>query len=77
MAKLGAQKAVRAETAEPELQELDVSVVIPCLNEEGSVATVVEKALAGIAAAGLRGEVIVADSFSIGNASRRTARRPQ
>ena len=72
MAKLGAQKAVRAETVEPELQEIDVSVVIPCLNEEGSVATVVEKALAGIAAAGLRGEVIVADNDST-DASRERA----
>ena len=45
-------------------QELDVSVVIPCLNEEKSVATVVRKALAGIAAAGLSGEVVVADNNS-------------
>lgn len=45
-------------------EELDVSVVIPCLNEEAAVATVVEKALAGIAAAGLRGEVVVADNGS-------------
>ena len=44
--------------------ELDVSVVIPCLNEEDSVAIVVEKALVGIAAAGLRGEVIVSDNGS-------------
>jgi hypothetical protein len=46
------------------VDELDVSVVIPCLNEENSVAIVVEKALAGIAAAGLRGEVIVSDNGS-------------
>ena len=45
-------------------QGLDVSVVIPCLNEEESVATVVRKALAGIAAAGLSGEVVVADNNS-------------
>lgn len=53
--------AVHAGSAE---DELDVSVVIPCLNEEDSVATVVAKALAGIAAAGLRGEVVVADNGS-------------
>jgi glycosyltransferase involved in cell wall biosynthesis len=53
-------------------QELDVSVVIPCLNEEESVATVVKKALAGIAAAGLSGEVVVADNNSE-DASRRRA----
>jgi glycosyltransferase involved in cell wall biosynthesis len=42
----------------------DISVVIPCLNEEDSVAIVVEKAFAGIAASGLTGEVIVADNGS-------------
>jgi glycosyl transferase family 2 len=42
----------------------EVSVVIPCLNEAPSVATVVAKAFAGLAAAGVRGEVIVADNGS-------------
>jgi hypothetical protein len=45
--------------------ELDVSVIIPCLNEEAAVGVVVEKALAGIAAVGLTGEVIVADNGSV------------
>jgi glycosyltransferase involved in cell wall biosynthesis len=44
--------------------ELDVSVVIPCLNEEASVAKVVENAWAGITASALRGEVIVVDNGS-------------
>jgi glycosyltransferase involved in cell wall biosynthesis len=44
--------------------EPDVSVVIPCLNEEDSVAVVIEKALAGFTAAGLRGEIVVADNGS-------------
>jgi glycosyltransferase involved in cell wall biosynthesis len=44
--------------------EVEISVVIPCLNEEESVAIVVAKALEGIAATGLRGEVIVADNNS-------------
>ena len=57
----------------PSIGDLDVSVIIPCLNEEESVATVVEKAFAGIAAAGLRGEVIVADNNSE-DASRERAR---
>jgi Glycosyl transferase family 2 len=52
--------------------ELDVSVIIPCLNEERSVAAVVEKAWAGIAASGLRGEVIVVDNGST-DASRERA----
>src|SRR6267378_2166095 len=44
--------------------ELDVSVVIPCLNEANSLAFCVEKALTAIRSAGLRGEVIVADNGS-------------
>src|SRR5258706_15425910 len=44
--------------------ELDVSIVIPCLNEANSLAFCVEKALTAIRTAGLRGEVIVADNGS-------------
>lgn len=43
---------------------LDVSVVIPCLNEANSLALCVEKAIASFRQAGLRGEVIVADNGS-------------
>ena len=43
---------------------LDVSVVIPCLNEANSLAFCVEKAIASFRQAGLRGEVIVADNGS-------------
>ncbi len=43
---------------------LDISVVMPCLNEEASVAICVSKAWHGIRAAGLTGEVIVADNGS-------------
>lgn len=59
--KVGGSPAARAHAA---ALERDVSVIIPCLNEEASVATVVEKALAGIAASGLEGEVIVVDNGS-------------
>jgi glycosyltransferase involved in cell wall biosynthesis len=45
-------------------RELDITVVIPCLNEEASVGIVVAKALAGIEATGLRGEVVVVDNAS-------------
>jgi len=41
-----------------------VSVVIPCLNEEASIALVVEAARAGIAALGIDGEVVVVDNGS-------------
>lgn len=40
----------------------DVSVVLPCLNEEDSVALCVAEALEAIGAAGLVGEVIVVDN---------------
>jgi glycosyltransferase involved in cell wall biosynthesis len=44
--------------------ELDVSVVLPCLNEEETVAATVEKARRWFAEAGVRGEVIVVDNGS-------------
>jgi Glycosyl transferase family 2 len=44
--------------------EVDVSVVIPCLNEEAGIARVVEQAQAGLESAGLSGEIIVVDNAS-------------
>jgi len=55
------------------VSEPDVSVVIPCLDEAATVATVVEKARAGIAAAGLTGEVIVVDNGSTDASAERAA----
>ena len=49
---------------ESEGSPLDVSVVIPCLNEANSIGYCVEKALAAFQAAGLRGEVVVSDNGS-------------
>src|SRR4051812_48731835 len=43
---------------------VDVSVVLPCLNEEETIAAVVDEAAAAFVAAGLRGEVIVVDNGS-------------
>jgi len=45
-------------------QPVDVSVVIPCLNEANSLAYCVDKALEAFRKAGLSGEVIVADNGS-------------
>jgi hypothetical protein len=42
----------------------EVSVVFPCLNEQRTIAECVRQALAAMAGAGLRGEVIVADNGS-------------
>src|SRR5258706_1066926 len=43
---------------------VDVSVVIPCLNEANSIGICVEKAKKAFAEAGLRGEGVVADNGS-------------
>ena len=45
-------------------QQVEVSVVIPCLNEARSVATCVDKALRAFEASGIGGEVVVADNGS-------------
>jgi len=45
-------------------EALELSVVMPCLNEEETLGTCVGKALAAIEAAGIAGEVIVADNGS-------------
>jgi hypothetical protein len=47
-----------------ETAELDVSVVLPCLDEEQSVASCVREALEAISRAGWTGEVIVVDNGS-------------
>jgi glycosyltransferase involved in cell wall biosynthesis len=44
--------------------QVDVSVVMPCLNEADSVGICVSKALEGIRRTGLRGEVVVSDNGS-------------
>ena len=44
--------------------ELDVSIVIPCLNEANTIARVVAEAVEGIRASGLNGEVVVSDNGS-------------
>src|SRR5260370_36408780 len=43
---------------------LEVSVVIPCLNEAKSIGLCVDKALRALAESSLRGEVVVADNGS-------------
>ncbi|MDR0359381.1 MAG: glycosyltransferase family 2 protein [bacterium] len=55
-------------------QQVDLSVVIPCLNESRTVGGCVRAALDGIRASGLRGEVLVADNGST-DGSREVAER--
>ena len=44
--------------------QIEVTVVIPCLDEVRSIGTCVDKALRGLEAAGVRGEVVVSDNGS-------------
>ena len=50
-----------------------LSIIIPCLNEEASIAEVVRAAQAGFAKAGIPGEVIVVDN---GSADRSAVKPP-
>jgi len=51
-------------TPDPEGQDVVVSIVMPCLNEEETIGACVRKALTGIERTGLPGEVIVSDNGS-------------
>lgn len=53
----------------------DVSVVLPCLNEEATVGAVVDEAFAGLRAAGAEGEVIVVDNGSTDRSAEIAAER--
>jgi len=44
--------------------ELELSVVMPCLNEADTIAVCVEKALGALKEGGIRGEVVIADNGS-------------
>ncbi|MFH0983967.1 MAG: glycosyltransferase family 2 protein [Candidatus Omnitrophota bacterium] len=46
---------------------MEVSVIIPCLNESRTLATCIKKALQGIRAVGAEGEVVVIDNGSTDN----------
>ena len=45
-------------------EAIDVSVVIPCLDEAHSIAFCIDKAIAAFRDAGIRGEVVVSDNGS-------------
>ena len=45
-------------------KEIEVSVVLPCLNEEGSIATCINKIRDVFLKRGINGEIIVADNGS-------------
>ena len=62
-----AHETVEPATAPTPTDVIDISVVMPCLNEEESVGVCVVKALEGIRKTGLRGEVVVSDNGSTDN----------
>jgi cellulose synthase/poly-beta-1,6-N-acetylglucosamine synthase-like glycosyltransferase len=55
---------VLLQVQEGEPDRVDVTVVIPCLNETLSIGFCIDKAFAAFRAAGLSGEVVVADNGS-------------
>ncbi len=57
------ESQIRVETSKP-TETLEVSVVIPCLNEANSLGICVDKAVRAFTEGGLSGEVIVADNGS-------------
>src|SRR5438552_8905007 len=57
----------RSETSDSsEFSQMEVSVVIPCLNESRSIGICVNKAIAAFREAYIPGEVVVADNGSTG-----------
>jgi glycosyltransferase involved in cell wall biosynthesis len=43
---------------------LDLSIVMPCLNEAETLVACIKKARAGLEAAGVKGEILIADNGS-------------
>lgn len=56
--------AEKTQEPKPASEQIELSVVMPCLNEKLTVGTCVRKALATLRTTGIRGEVIVADNGS-------------
>jgi glycosyltransferase involved in cell wall biosynthesis len=64
LATMGNLAEVAAGSAEPRGSEIELSIVLPCLNEAETVKTCVGKAVRWLADNGVAGEVIVADNGS-------------
>lgn len=63
-----------ASLTSPAADEIEISVVMPCLNEADGVGVCVEKALRAMAAMGVRGEVVVVDNGSTDGSAEIAAR---
>lgn len=66
----GERKSLSATNLKAPLATATISVVMPCLNEEETVAACVRKALGWLEASGLTGEVIVVDNGSTDDSAR-------
>lgn len=55
---------------EPEAAELELTILMPCLNEAETIGVCVAKALAYLMASGIRGEVLIADNGSTDGSQR-------
>ena len=64
MTHTAALRPVRYTPTRPFGREIELSVVMPCLNEADTLATCIEKAKAAIAQNGIEAEIIVADNGS-------------
>jgi glycosyltransferase involved in cell wall biosynthesis len=53
-----------AKSTELTAEELEISVVMPCLNEARTVGACIDKAILALRALGVRGEVVIADNGS-------------
>ena len=62
--------------SEHETEALEVSVVIPCLNEEETLGSCIEKAQRALRESNIKGEVVVADNGST-DASRTIAEKQE
>lgn len=62
-------------TGQPDEAEPDVSVLIPCLNEAGTLAEVIDNARRAFERLGLTGEIVVADNGSTDGSVEIAARR--
>jgi glycosyltransferase involved in cell wall biosynthesis len=61
---MSVQEQISPAVPEPPTSEILVSVVIPCLNEEENIEACVRSAIEAMDAAGINGEVVVADNAS-------------
>ena len=73
LAAMGNLAEAAESAARSDAEELELTVVLPCLNEAETVGLCVRKAVAWIRDAGVSGEVIVADNGSTDGSRRALA----